>query len=134
MNGERHASSLVLVLKGLAAEVQQKVPSDSQNIYAELIKALVLRYGDKTFVRCVLHSVESKATPVSYTHLDVYKRQALGNTVLIGEKRRRRKESVRSFMYLQKFQKTYHKIIISLYEQVHYTLLREYDWRLIIQL
>ena len=41
------AVSLVLSLKGPAAELQQKVPTDSQNIYAELIKALELRYGDK---------------------------------------------------------------------------------------
>ena len=41
------------------------MPPDSQNIYAELIKALELRYGDK---------------PVSYTHLDVYKRQQHDST------------------------------------------------------
>ena len=40
--------SLVLALKGPAAELLQKVPPDSQNTYAA----------------------------VSYTHLDVYKRQA----------------------------------------------------------
>ena len=41
------AVSLVLALKGPAAELLQKVPPDSQNIYTELIKALELRYGDK---------------------------------------------------------------------------------------
>ena len=55
--------SIVLALKGPAEELLQKVPPDSQTIYAELIKALELHYGD-------IHSV-------SYTHLDVYKRQVL---------------------------------------------------------
>ena len=41
------AVSLVLALKGPTAELLQKVPPDSQNTYAELIKALELRYGDK---------------------------------------------------------------------------------------
>ena len=41
------AVSLVLALKGPVAELLQKVPPDSQNIYAELIKALELQYGDK---------------------------------------------------------------------------------------
>ena len=58
------AVSLVLALKGPAAELLHKVPPESQNIYAELIKALELRYGDK-------HLRDA----VSYTHLDVYKRQ-----------------------------------------------------------
>ena len=41
------AVSLVLALKGPAAELLQKVPPDSQNTYAKLIKALELRYDDK---------------------------------------------------------------------------------------
>ena len=41
------AVSLVLALKGPAAELPQKVPPDSQNTYAEFIKALELRYGDR---------------------------------------------------------------------------------------
>ena len=41
------AVSLVLALNGSAAELLQKVPPDSQNIYAQLIKALESRYGDK---------------------------------------------------------------------------------------
>ena len=76
------AVSLVLSLKGPAAELLQKVPPDSQNIYAELIKFLELRYGDK-YLREVYYaqlrrrrqrSGESLQA-VSYTHLDVYKRQ-----------------------------------------------------------
>ena len=55
------AVSLVLALKGPAAELLQKVPPDSQNIYAEMINALELRYGDK-HLRDVLRSVENKTT------------------------------------------------------------------------
>ena len=54
------AVSLVLALKGLAAELLQKVPPDSQNTYAELLKALELRYGDKhlrdVYCTCLLYT------------------------------------------------------------------------------
>ena len=41
------AVSLVLALTEPATELLQKVPHVSQNTYAELMKALELRYGDK---------------------------------------------------------------------------------------
>ena len=43
---KKKAISLVLALKGSATELLEKVPPDSQNTCAELIKALELRYGD----------------------------------------------------------------------------------------
>ena len=44
---EEKGLSLILALKGPAAELIQKVPPENQNIYAKLTKALELRYGDK---------------------------------------------------------------------------------------
>ena len=100
--------SLAVSLKGPAAELLQKVPPDSQNIYAELIKALELRYGDKHLREVYYAQLRTRRqrsgeslqefeasidilirlaypeapedfrirfTAVSYTHLDVYKRQ-----------------------------------------------------------
>ena len=45
-----NAVSLDLALKGPAGELLQKVPPDSQNTYAVLIKALELRYSDKNLL------------------------------------------------------------------------------------
>ena len=56
---EEKGLSLILALKGPAAEVIHKVPSNSQNVYAELTKALELRYGDQHL--CEVYREQLKA-------------------------------------------------------------------------
>ena len=72
---EEKGLSLILALKGPVAELIQKVPSDSQNVYAELTKALELRYGDQHLCEVYREQLKvrrQRSGAVSYTHLAVF--------------------------------------------------------------
>ena len=56
---EKKRFSLILALKGPVTQVIQKVPSDSQNFYAELTKSLELWYSDQDL--CEVYRVQLKA-------------------------------------------------------------------------
>ena len=51
--------SLILALKGPATELVQKMPSDSQNTYAEFTNALELQYNEERL--CDVYHVPLKA-------------------------------------------------------------------------